>query len=213
LCYEDSRVHLGLQFPTSEFIWEYEGSFLHILCTPMSMWYDSQVFFLAHNLATPCFGCKPKAKVVTCMTITNVVAKWIYLDTSWTLITNIRSKWTRFLRAPFFFGTWSLNIMTKSKTFLELEGCFYVNCNSIIQIPLNPYIIFELFVKDNVGPYFNALNHVLIQGFHSGITNEGNHVIQLFNFLWTMWDFFRENICNCKKKKKKLNKRPRLKVM
>jgi hypothetical protein len=64
--------------------------------------------------------------------------------------------------------------VTKSKTFLELEGWFYVNCDFIIQIPLNPYIIFELFGKDNLGPYFNAFNHVFIQGPHSGIANEGN---------------------------------------
>jgi hypothetical protein len=63
------------------------------------------------------------------------------------------------------------------------KGCVYVNCDSIIQIPLNPYIIFELFVKDNLGPYFNAFNHVFIQGPHSGITNEDNQIIQLFNFL------------------------------
>jgi hypothetical protein len=36
-----------------EFICECEGSFPYILCTPGSMWCDSQVFFLAYNLATP----------------------------------------------------------------------------------------------------------------------------------------------------------------
>ncbi len=59
------RVHLGFQLPTWEFPWECEGSFPHTLCTLGSMWCDSRVFFLARNLATPCFGCKPKARVVT----------------------------------------------------------------------------------------------------------------------------------------------------
>jgi len=139
------------------------------------------------------------ATMVTCMTIINIIAKWVYLDTSCTLITNIKSKWTRFFCASFFLYACSLNIMTKSKTFLELEGCFYVNCDSIIQIPLNPYIIFELFVKDNVGPYFNASNHVFIQRPHSGITNEGNQVIQLLNFLWTMWEFLERTLVIAKK--------------
>ncbi len=37
----------------------------HTLCTPRSMWCDSRVSFLARNLATPCLGHKPKARVAT----------------------------------------------------------------------------------------------------------------------------------------------------
>jgi hypothetical protein len=50
---------------TWEFTWECEGSFPHTLCTPRSMWCDSRVFLLAHNLATPCLDREPKAKVAT----------------------------------------------------------------------------------------------------------------------------------------------------
>jgi hypothetical protein len=62
---EDSEVHSGLQFLTWEFIWECEGSFTHTLCTHGSMWSDSQVSLLAHNLATPYLGHEPKARVAT----------------------------------------------------------------------------------------------------------------------------------------------------
>jgi len=33
--------------------------------TPRSIWRDSQVSLLACNLASPCFGCEPKARVAT----------------------------------------------------------------------------------------------------------------------------------------------------
>ncbi len=48
-----------------EFPWECEGSFPHTPCTPESMWCDFQVFLLACNLATPCLGREPKARVAT----------------------------------------------------------------------------------------------------------------------------------------------------
>jgi hypothetical protein len=38
---------------------------LTLFGTPKSMWFDSRVFLLAHNLATPCFGREHKAKVAT----------------------------------------------------------------------------------------------------------------------------------------------------
>ncbi len=63
--YEDLGILLGLQLSTWKFTWECEGSFPHTLCTPMSMWSDSLVSLLARNLATPCFGCEPKARVAT----------------------------------------------------------------------------------------------------------------------------------------------------
>ncbi len=68
LRFENSGVILGLQLPTWEFTWECEGSFPHTLCTPGSMWSDYRVFLLARNLATPCFGREPKAKVPTLAT-------------------------------------------------------------------------------------------------------------------------------------------------
>jgi hypothetical protein len=64
-CAKDSGIHSGVQLPTWEFTWECEGSFPHTLCIPKSMWSDSQVSFLACNLATPCFGREPKARVAT----------------------------------------------------------------------------------------------------------------------------------------------------
>jgi hypothetical protein len=67
LCSEDLGVLLGLQFPTWEFTCECEGSFPHTLCTPRSMWSDSQVSLLARNLPTPCLSREPKARVVTQM--------------------------------------------------------------------------------------------------------------------------------------------------
>ncbi len=67
LHFEDSGIHLGLQFSIWEFTWECEGSFPPTLCTPKSRWCDSQVFLLARNLATPCFSRKPKARVTTTM--------------------------------------------------------------------------------------------------------------------------------------------------
>jgi hypothetical protein len=47
--------------------WECEGSCPHTLCTPGNMWSDSQVSFLARNLATPCHGREPKVRVATCI--------------------------------------------------------------------------------------------------------------------------------------------------
>jgi hypothetical protein len=41
--------------------------------TPKSMRRDSQASFLAHNLASPCFGHEPKAKVATEIIYTNVM--------------------------------------------------------------------------------------------------------------------------------------------
>jgi hypothetical protein len=38
---------------------------LTLFGTPRSMWCDSRVFFLARNLATPCLGREPKARVTT----------------------------------------------------------------------------------------------------------------------------------------------------
>jgi hypothetical protein len=63
------KILLGLQLPTWEFLWECEGSCPHTFCTPRSVWNDSQVSLLAHNLATPlpcpCLGCEPKVRVAT----------------------------------------------------------------------------------------------------------------------------------------------------
>jgi hypothetical protein len=56
---------IGTPTPNMEFTWACEGSFPHTLCTPGSMWCDSRVFLLAHNLATPCLGHEPKARVAT----------------------------------------------------------------------------------------------------------------------------------------------------
>jgi hypothetical protein len=47
-------VHLG--------VW---GFIPHTLCTPGNMWYDSWASLLARNLANPCLGHKPKARVAT----------------------------------------------------------------------------------------------------------------------------------------------------
>jgi hypothetical protein len=38
---------------------------LTLSCTPRNMWHDSWTSFLARNLATPCLGRKPKARVAT----------------------------------------------------------------------------------------------------------------------------------------------------
>jgi hypothetical protein len=66
--FEDLGVHLGFQLLQWEFTWEGEGSFPHTLCIPGSMWCDSRVFLLAHNLATPCLDREPKARVATTTT-------------------------------------------------------------------------------------------------------------------------------------------------
>jgi hypothetical protein len=63
--FENSKVHLRLQLPKWEFTWECEGSFLHTLLhfREHEMWLPS--FLLAHNLASPCLGREPKARVTT----------------------------------------------------------------------------------------------------------------------------------------------------
>jgi len=40
--------------------------------TPRSMLRDSQTSFLAHNLASPCLGCEPKARVAATKIISNM---------------------------------------------------------------------------------------------------------------------------------------------
>ncbi len=58
----------GLQFPKWEVTWECECSFSDILLHSqpfMSMKCASWASFLARTLASPCFGCEPKAKVMT----------------------------------------------------------------------------------------------------------------------------------------------------
>jgi len=56
---------LGFQLPKWEFTWECDSSFPHTLCTPKNMKCDPQVSILAHNLASPCLGHEPKARVAT----------------------------------------------------------------------------------------------------------------------------------------------------
>ncbi len=51
--------------PCWEFPWECEGSFPHTLYTLGNMWCDSRISLLARNLATPCLGREPKARVMT----------------------------------------------------------------------------------------------------------------------------------------------------
>jgi len=48
----------GLQLPRWKLLWEYEGSFPHTFFIP-------KLFLLAHNLASPYFGCEPKVRVAT----------------------------------------------------------------------------------------------------------------------------------------------------
>jgi hypothetical protein len=71
--FEDSGIHLGFQLPTLEFTWECEGSFPHTLCTPGNMWCDSRVFFLARNLAKPCLGHEPNARVAIAWLTSNTI--------------------------------------------------------------------------------------------------------------------------------------------
>jgi hypothetical protein len=58
----------GLQFSKWEFTWEYGGSFLHPLLHSQEhkMWLRASL--LARTFASPCFGCKPKARVPTIKT-------------------------------------------------------------------------------------------------------------------------------------------------
>jgi hypothetical protein len=51
--FENSGVHLGFQLPQWEFIWECEGSFLHTLCIPKSMWGDFRPPFWLATLQPP----------------------------------------------------------------------------------------------------------------------------------------------------------------
>ncbi len=44
--------------------------------TPGSMWCDSRTFLLAHNLANPCFGLEPNAKVTTYFTFNWIKTFW-----------------------------------------------------------------------------------------------------------------------------------------
>jgi hypothetical protein len=48
-------------------LWSVRVHSLTLFGTPRSMWCDSQVFLLACNLATLCFGHEPKARVVIIM--------------------------------------------------------------------------------------------------------------------------------------------------
>jgi hypothetical protein len=63
--YKEKFEVLGIQLPT----WSSFGSArvhsLTLFGISGSMWCDSWVFLLARNLATPCFGREPKARVVT----------------------------------------------------------------------------------------------------------------------------------------------------
>jgi hypothetical protein len=57
----------GLQLPKWEFTWEWECSFSHTLLhsqPPGNMKCDSWASLLVRTLASPCFGCEPKARVV-----------------------------------------------------------------------------------------------------------------------------------------------------
>jgi hypothetical protein len=64
---EDLGVLSGFQLPTWEFTCECEGLFPHTFCTLGSMWSDSWVSLLARNLATPCLGREPKARIAIAM--------------------------------------------------------------------------------------------------------------------------------------------------
>ncbi len=56
---------LGFQLPKWELTWECESSFVTLSHIPRSMRCDSRASLSTRTFASPCFGCKPKAKVVT----------------------------------------------------------------------------------------------------------------------------------------------------
>ncbi len=56
---------LRLQHPKWKFIWEYAVQTFTLSYIAGSMKCDSQASFLANTFARPCFGHKPKDKVVT----------------------------------------------------------------------------------------------------------------------------------------------------
>jgi hypothetical protein len=54
---------LGVQLPKWEITWDVRVHSLTLFCTPRSMRCDYRASLLAHNLANPCLGPKPKARV------------------------------------------------------------------------------------------------------------------------------------------------------
>jgi hypothetical protein len=54
---------LGFQLPKWEFTWSVRVHSLTLFCILGSTRCDSWASFLTRKLASPCFGCKPKAKV------------------------------------------------------------------------------------------------------------------------------------------------------
>ncbi len=63
--FENLGVHWDSNSQSGSSLWECEGSFLTLSYTPESMRCDSQASFFVHNLASPCIGREPKARVVT----------------------------------------------------------------------------------------------------------------------------------------------------
>jgi hypothetical protein len=51
---------------------------LTLFCTPGSMWSDSRISFLVRNLATPCLGHEPRARVATTTTLA-IMCKKLFL--------------------------------------------------------------------------------------------------------------------------------------
>ncbi len=63
--YENSGVHWDSNSQNGSSLGSVKVHALTLFCTPGNTRCDSWASFLAHNLANPCFGREPKARVVT----------------------------------------------------------------------------------------------------------------------------------------------------
>jgi len=65
LLFKDSKVHQDSNSQSRNSLESVRVHSFTLFYTPKSMRCDSQVSLLARNLANPCLGCKPKARVAT----------------------------------------------------------------------------------------------------------------------------------------------------